>query len=136
MLEEYMSESCDGLCLHSACGSVGGREGGCCVAHPMQDLATTPASGTAQYDHFSDFYSSTRWMDDFALMAIDGTGAMTDDGARAEGTEKTVLNALLTHTALTHLHTALNMVRWLGWAGYAATLCCTRAASCTPALRT
>ncbi|KAK3288890.1 hypothetical protein CYMTET_3644 [Cymbomonas tetramitiformis] len=75
----------------------------------LQDLATTPAPGTAQYDHFSDFYSSTRWMDDFALMAIDGTGAMTDDGARAEGTEKTVLNALLTHTALTHLHTALNM---------------------------
>ncbi|KAK3287329.1 hypothetical protein CYMTET_5153 [Cymbomonas tetramitiformis] len=94
----------------------------------LQALAKEDFSGMAQYDTFKSFYSSATWIDDLALMTLDGTSPWTDDSARKEGCEKTVMNALLTNSALNNLYKAMKMgedgdsqapATWdLGWAYY------------------
>jgi hypothetical protein len=76
----------------------------------LQNLATEDWTDTAQYDLFSQYYGDDKWIDTGALATIDGTGVWTDESARQEGTEKTLMNALLTSAALNNLADAINQV--------------------------
>lgn len=78
----------------------------------VQELATITLA-TEQQNLFSNYFKSNTWIDVFAtgVMNRAKVWSTTTDGARAEAIEKTVLNALLSHSALTHLATAISMVR-------------------------
>ncbi|KAK3281988.1 hypothetical protein CYMTET_10251 [Cymbomonas tetramitiformis] len=97
----------------------------------LQELAKENFTGMDQFDTFSVYYDSATWIDDLALMTLDGTSPWTDDSARKEGCETTVMNALLTNSALNNLYKAMKMgedgergdsqapATWdLGWAYY------------------